>query len=45
MALRYAAKKWGKRVALEKGCITFQSGREIERPASELPQRKKGLSR
>ncbi|CAK7041495.1 MAG: hypothetical protein DELT_02845 [Desulfovibrio sp.] len=39
-ATLYAAKKWGKRLAVEKGRITFQPEREIERA-----QHKYGLSR
>ncbi len=45
IAERYAAKKWGKRVALENGCITFQPEREIDLSTPELQPRKKGLSR
>ena len=47
IALRYASKKWGKHVTLEKGCITFQPERESERPAPEreLYKQRQGLSR
>ena len=44
-ATRYAEKKWGKRLSVEKGHILFQSEREKEFPAPALPQRQKGLSR
>jgi len=46
-ATLYAAKKWGKRIAVEKGRIMFQPEREVERPASELetPAKRQGLSR
>ena len=44
-ASRYAEKKWGKLMALDKGHITFHPEREIERPAPEFPIRQKGLSR
>jgi len=45
IALRYAAKKWGKRVALEKDRITFQPEREIERSAPDLVNKRRGPSR
>ena len=44
-ALLYAAKKWGKRLAVDKGHIMFQPERQIEREAPELAKRRKGLSR
>lgn len=40
IALRYAAKKWGKRLAVKKGHIVFQPEREVGREHS-----KRGLSR
>lgn len=42
-AALYAAKKWGKRLAVEKGRIMFQPEREVERPWPELPKKQKGL--
>lgn len=45
IAENYAAKKWGKRLVVEKGHIRFQPEYEIERPSLELPQKQKGLSR
>lgn len=45
MALCYASKKWGKCVALEKGCIAFQPEREIERPEPGIERKRRGLSR
>lgn len=45
IALRYAAKKWGKRVSLEKGCITFQPERKIERSAPQIERKRRELSR
>ena len=46
-AMLYAAQKWGKHVSREKGHITFQPEREIDRPAPEpeLPRKRRGLSR
>jgi hypothetical protein len=46
-ATLYAAKKWGQRLAVEKGRIMFQPEREIERAtlAREVPEKQKGLSR
>ena len=41
----YAAKKWGKRVIVEKGRIIFQVEPEKERSAPELLRKDKGLSR
>lgn len=31
VALAYAALKWGKRLATEKGCIMFQQEQEVDR--------------
>ena len=45
VALLYAAKKWGKRLTIEKGHIMFQPERHIERKAPELEKKRKGLSR
>jgi len=44
-ALLYAGKKWGKRLAVEKGHIIFQPERNIERKAPELEKKRRGLSR
>ncbi|MDL2291074.1 hypothetical protein LJC09_03125 [Desulfovibrio sp. OttesenSCG-928-F20] len=46
-AKRYAEKKWGQRIILEKGHIMFQPERELERQSheSKLSERKKGLWR
>jgi predicted DNA-binding transcriptional regulator AlpA len=46
-ATLYAAKKWGKRIAVEKGRIMFQPERKIERAAQEResPQNRQSLSR
>ena len=44
-AMLYAAKKWGKCLAVEKGHITFQPARDIDRPGPELPERRQSLSR
>ena len=46
-ATLYATKKWGKRLAVEKGRIMFQPEREVARPAPELgtPAKRQGLSR
>lgn len=43
-AMLYATKKWGKRLAVEKGRITFQPEREFQREP-ELSNRRQGLSR
>ena len=45
VALLYAAKKWGKRLTIEKGHIMFQPERHNERKAPELEKKRKGLSR
>lgn len=45
VARLYAEKKWGKRLAVERGCITFQVEQELERPNPYLPPKQKGLSR
>ena len=45
IAERYAAKKWGKRVVLDKGRIIFAQEREQERQTPELGKMKKGISR
>lgn len=45
-ATRYAEKKWGKRLAVEKGCIIFQTERGAKHSVTELPHKKqKELSR
>ena len=46
IAVRYAFKKWGKRLAVEKGHITFLPERQIEQlvPEPELPK-KRGMER
>ncbi|MDL2271944.1 hypothetical protein LJC23_02810 [Desulfovibrio sp. OttesenSCG-928-I05] len=38
IARRYAEKKWGKRLAVDKGCIQFQ-------PEQKIQRRHRGLSR
>lgn len=43
-AMRYAEKKWGKRLAVQKGCIQFQPEPEHLREP-ELQNRRQGLSR
>lgn len=45
IAERYAAKKWGKRVVLEKSRIIFAQEREQERQTPEFGKMKKGISR
>ncbi len=46
-AVRYAAKKWGKHITIEKDCIKFQPERERERRQREpeSPEQRRGLSR
>ena len=44
-ASRYAEKKWGKRVNIEKGCIMFAPEREQEQKQSEISRKLQGLSR
>ena len=44
-ALRYATKKWGKRLTVEKGRIVSQPERDIDRAAPERQQHRKGLAR
>ena len=45
-ATLYAAKKWGKRITVEKGRITFQPEREVERAMPDREAtRRQGLSR
>lgn len=41
----YAEKKWGKRLAVEKGRIQFQPERERQQSQSEIPLKRQGLSR
>ena len=45
MALRYAAKKWGKQIEQERGRITFQPEKQMELSPLELSKRRKGISR
>lgn len=47
VAMLYAAKKWGKHLAVEKGRIAFQPEHQREgwTPEPELPKRQQGLSR
>ncbi len=44
-AMLYAGKKWGRRLAVEKGHIMFQPERYTEIKAPELEKRRKGISR